>query len=256
MGLSVKNISFSYGDKEVLRDISFHVKPGQLLGLLGPNGVGKTTLLKCINKIHTPEKGEIYIEGKRVDNLSERDLAHHLSYVPQSTHSNFPISVVDMVMLGRLPFIGFALGKKDKSVIFDLLEELDLAHMAFEPINRLSGGERQRVFIARAIAQEPKVILLDEPTSNLDMKHQIEILRLLKTIIRENKMAAVMTVHDLNLAGLFCDKVVMLKDQEIYASGDSHQVLNEANIQSVYGVKTQIHKRNGKHQILLVDDGL
>jgi len=256
VGLSVKNISFSYGDKEVLRDISFDVKPGQLLGLLGPNGVGKTTLLKCINKIHTPEKGEIYIEGKRVDNLSERHLAHHLSYVPQSTHSNFPISVVDMVMLGRLPFIDFTLGKKDKSVIFDLLEELDLAHMAFDPINRLSGGERQRVFIARAIAQEPNVILLDEPTSNLDMKHQIEILRLLKTIIRENKMAAVMTVHDLNLAGLFCDQVVMLKDQEIYASGDSDQVLNEANIQSVYGVKTQIYKRNGKHQVLLVDDEL
>lgn len=254
MGLEVKKLNFAYDKKEVLKNISFHVKPGELLGLLGSNGAGKTTLLKCINKILLPQTGEIIIEGKRIDDLSARHLAHHLSYVPQSTHCNFPITVVDMLMIGRLPFIDFSVHKKDKKVVFDLLEEMDLSRMAFEPINRLSGGERQRVFIARAIAQEPKVILLDEPTSNLDMKHQIEILKLLKRTIAENNIAAVMTVHDLNLAGLFCDKVVMLKDKEIYASGECCHVLNEDNISAVYGVKTEVHNRNGKTHVLLLNN--
>jgi len=254
MGLEVKNLNFSYTEKEVLKDISFSVKPGELMGLIGPNGVGKTTLLKCINKIHSPSKGEIIVEGQQVGQLSEASLAHHLSYVPQSTHSNFPITVVDMVMIGRLPFINFRVAQKDKTIVFKLLEEMGLGHMAFNSINRLSGGERQRVFIARAIAQEPKVILLDEPTSNLDMKHQIEILRLLKRTIIDNNIAAVMTIHDLNLAAIFCDKVLMLKDQTIHAYGPCQEVITEKNIELVYGVKTEVYERDGKQHVLLTDD--
>lgn len=253
MGLEVKKLCFSYTEKDVLKDISFVVKPGQLLGLLGPNGVGKTTLLKCINKIISPKTGEIMVDGERIDHLSEAKLAHHLSYVPQSTHSNFPVTVVDMVMIGRLPFIKFKVGSKDKDVVFKLLEEMGLTEMAFNPINRLSGGERQRVFIARAIAQEPKVILLDEPTSNLDMKHQVDILKLLKRKVQENNIAAVMTVHDLNLAGMFCDQVLMLKDQQTYAYGRCSDVITEANIRMVYGVKTEVHEKMGKQHVLLID---
>lgn len=253
MGLKVNNLNFSYAEKDILKDISLEVKPGEILGLLGPNGVGKTTLLKCINKILAPTSGEIFINSKRIDHLSEKNLAHHLSYVPQSTHSNFPVTVVDMIMIGRLPFMNFKVGKKDKDVVFGLLDEMGLSDMAFDPINRLSGGERQRVFIARAIAQEPRVILLDEPTSNLDMKHQVEILKLLKRTVTENQISAVMTVHDLTLAGMFCDKVVMLKDQSIYARGYCHEVITEANIEAVYGVKTEIHERHGKPHVLLID---
>jgi len=253
MGLEVNALNFAYTDKQVLDNISFEVKPGELLGLLGPNGVGKTTLLKCINKIHVPQAGEIIVEGQRIDHLSEKSLAHHLSYVPQSTHSNFPVTVIDMVMIGRLPFMNFKVARKDKQVVFALLDEMGLVEMAFNPINRLSGGERQRVFIARAIAQEPKVILLDEPTSNLDMKHQLEILKLLKRTIVEKNIAAVMTVHDLNLAGLFCDKVLMLKDQKVHAYGPSCEVLTEENIEIVYGVKTEVHERQGKHHVLLTN---
>lgn len=254
MGLEVKNLYFSYAEKEILKDISFSVKPGELLGLLGPNGVGKTTLLKCINKIHTPSSGEIIVEGKRIDKLSGASLAHHLSYVPQDTNSNFPVSVVDMVMIGRLPFINFKLAENDKAVVFKLLEEMGLGHMAFSSINRLSGGERQRVFIARAIAQEPKVILLDEPTSNLDMKHQIEILKLLKRTIVENQIAAVMTIHDLNLAAMFCDKALMLKDQGVHAYGRCKDIITESNIDLVYGVKTEVYQKEGKQHVLLIDD--
>ncbi len=224
------------------------------MGLLGPNGAGKTTLLKCINKILVAQDGEIIINGHKIKALDERKLAHHLSYVPQSTHSSFPISVMDMIMIGRLPFINFTVGKKDKNMVFGLLEEMDLSSLAFEPINQLSGGERQRVFIARALAQEPTVILLDEPTSNLDMKHQIEILKLLKRTIVNNNIAAVMTIHDLNLAGLFCDKVLMLKDQSIFASGNSKDVITESNIEAVYGVKTEVHHKNGKNHVLLLND--
>jgi iron complex transport system ATP-binding protein len=254
MALKVNSLSFSYDSKEILRDISFEVKPGELLGLLGPNGVGKTTLLKCINKIHEPSQGEIYIGEKRIDALNDRSLAHHLSYVPQNTHSSFPISVIDMVMLGRLPFIDFTLKKKDRDVIFNLLDEIDLSGIAFDGVNQLSGGQRQRVFIARALAQEPRVMLLDEPTSALDMRHQLDILRLLKKKIKEKNICAVMTVHDLNLAGIFCDRVVLLKDKQIYAAGPTEKVITSENIQAVYGVNTEVHVRNDKHHVLLTNE--
>ena len=252
MTLRVEKISFSYKDKKVLDNISFRVEPGELLGILGPNGVGKTTLLKCINKIHRPKSGEIYINNNRIDQLSEKSLAHHLSYVPQSGESNFPITVVDAVMMGRLPFLKFRVSAKDKSIVFDLLEKMSLVDMAFKPINQLSGGERQRVLIARAIAQEPKVILLDEPTSNLDVKHQLEVLTLVREIIKENNIAAVMTIHDLNLAGLFCDKVLMLKDKSVYAYGQCSDIINRDIIKAVYGVETIVHETLGRKQVMLL----
>ncbi len=253
MGLKVSGVHFAYKDKEVLRDISFEVKPGELLGLLGPNGVGKTTLLKCINKIHAPKSGDIFVNGYRIDTLSERMIAHHLSYVPQSAHSNFPITVLDTVMMGRYPFLNFKVTQKDKTIVFNLLERMGLTDMAFRQINRLSGGERQRVFIARAIAQEPKVILLDEPTSNLDMSHQLETLKLLRKTIQENKIAAVMTIHDLNLASMFCDKGLMLKDKKVYAYGTCQDVINEVNIKAVYGVNTEVYQKKKKKHVMLLE---
>ncbi len=254
MSLSVKNISFCYADKQVLKDISFDVKSGELLALVGPNGVGKTTLLKCINRIQQVKTGTISVNDKDIYKLKGRDLGQHFSYVPQNTNSNFPISVIDMIMIGRLPFINFSLTKKDKDKVFSILEELGLVPFAFKQINSLSGGERQRVYIARALAQQPKVILLDEPTSNLDMKHQLEILKIIKGIIVEKGISGVMTIHDLNLAAMFCDKVVMLKDGSIHAYGRVEDVITPDSIRAVYGVQVEVKRQNNKHHVLLVDD--
>ncbi len=254
MSLTVKNIDFCYADKAVLQDISFDVKSGELLALVGPNGAGKTTLLKCINRILKVKSGQIFVDNKNIYNLKGRALGRYFSYVPQDTNSNFPITVIDMIMIGRLPFINFKLNKTDKQKVFSVLEELDLVKFAFKQISSLSGGERQRVFIARALAQEPRVILLDEPTSNLDMKHQLEILRIVKNIIREKAISGVMTVHDLNLAAMFCDKVVMLKDEKIYAYGKVADVITTENINAVYGVTTEVKKMNDRHHVLLIDE--
>ncbi len=254
MSLSVKNIDFSYDRKEILKDISFDVQSGELLALVGPNGVGKTTLLKCINRIHSISAGQISIDGKDVYRLKGRSLGRYFSYVPQNTNSSFPITVIDMIMIGRLPFINFKLTKKDKDKVFAVLAELDLEAFAFNQINSLSGGERQRVFVARAIVQEPKVILLDEPTSNLDMKHQLEILRIIKGLIKEKGISGVMTIHDLNLAAMFCDKVLMLKDKKIHAYGSVKDVITTENIRAVYGVETEVKQQGDKHHVLLIDE--
>ncbi|WP_315121790.1 ABC transporter ATP-binding protein [uncultured Clostridium sp.] len=252
MSLKVSGLSFGYKEKLILNNINFEVKKGELLSLLGPNGTGKTTLLKCINRINVPQKGIVTIDEKNIDELSPKELSHHLSYVPQSTHSMFPISVIDTVLMGRLPFIKFKVSSKDKEIVFNILERLNLNKLAFKSINQLSGGERQRVLIARAIAQEPQILLLDEPTSSLDMKNQLETLSLIKEIIKEKKLIAIMSIHDLNLATMFSDEFLMLKDSSAFVYGSSSKVITKENIKAVYGVDTIVNNfEDNKHVFLL-----
>ncbi|MEW9094785.1 MAG: ABC transporter ATP-binding protein [Clostridiaceae bacterium] len=252
MSLKVSGLSFGYKEKLILNNINFEAKKGELLSLLGPNGTGKTTLLKCINKINVPQEGIVTIDEKNIDELSPKELSHHLSYVPQSTHSMFPISVIDTVFMGRLPFIKFKVSSKDKEIVFNILERLNLNKLAFKSINQLSGGERQRVLIARAIAQEPEVLLLDEPTSSLDMKNQLETLSLIREIIKEKKLIAIMSIHDLNLATMFSDKFLMLKDSSAFVYGSSAKVITKENIKAVYGVDTVVNNfEDSKHVFLL-----
>lgn len=254
MTLSVKNLSFSYQEKDVLKDVSFEMKRGEILGLIGPNGVGKSTLLKCINKINTPDTGEIYLYGNRIDNLKEKELSRLFSYVPQSTGSKFPVKVIDMVMMGRMPYIDFRISKDNKEKVYSLLDRMELSDIAFKSIDRLSGGERQRVYVARAIAQNTDFILLDEPTSNLDLKHQIGIMNLLSSIVEENNISAIVTLHDLNLASMYCDKILMLKDKKVFAYGRPEQVISEENIYQVYGVESKIGRDSRYLSINISDE--
>lgn len=251
MKLKVDKLGFSYEKTPILKDISFEIDSGEVTCLLGPNGTGKTTLLKCINRILIPSCGEVFVDEILINKKSPKELAKIFSYVPQSSHTAFPISVIDTVLMGRVQNINFKVKEKDKQVVFDILEKMNLNNMAFKNINNLSGGERQRVFIAKAIAQNSPIILLDEPTSSLDMKNQLESLEIISTLVKEKDITVIMSIHDLNIASMYADKIIMLKNSQVFSFGDTEQVINEHNIRQVYGVNTVVENIDGiKHVVL------
>lgn len=251
--LHVNNVSFGYDPaKKILDDISFHVEKGDVLGVLGPNGTGKTTLIKCINNILEPQSGEIFVDGNNVNNYSAKELAKVIAYVPQYANNFFDVSVVDAVLMGRIPYTDLNYSKKDREIAFSIIEKMGLTKFAFRSIKAMSGGERQRVLIARALAQQPKVIILDEPTSSLDLKNQLFILHNIAELVEQNNMTIIMTIHDLNLASMFCNKTIMLKNTKVFAYGETQKVLTEDNVKAIYGVETNITVEDGyKHVRLL-----
>ena len=250
MRLEVKGVRFSYKSAPVLKDVCLEVGDGEMVSLVGPNGSGKTTLLKCIARILKPKKGVILLNGDELGKISSKELARILGYVPQSSPSSFPLTVFETVLLGRKPYIRWRLSRRDKDIVLNTLRLMELDGLALRMFNELSGGERQKVLIARALAQEPEVLLLDEPTSSLDLRHQIEVLQLISDIVRERKLAAIMAIHDLNLASMFSDKIIMLKEGKIYAAGKGEEVLNPENIWEVYGVRVMVSYDPGRPHII------
>lgn len=253
MSLVVNNVSFAYkNNKMILDNISLEVKQGEVLGILGPNGTGKTTFLKCINNIHIPCNGTISYEGKVLGKLNYDEIAKIIAYVPQYTNNFFPMNVVDTVMMGRMPYVNKNYTTEDEKIVFSIIKKMNLEEFAFRNIKEMSGGERQRVFIARAMAQQPKIIILDEPTSSLDLYNQLFILHTITQLAKENNITIIMTIHDLNLASMFCDKILMLKDTKIFAYGTPDDVLTENNIDTMYRVKTEISMADGYKHIRLL----
>ncbi len=253
MELQIKNLKFAYKKKQtVLQNISFDVAQGEVLGILGINGTGKTTLLKCLNNILKPDEGSINFAGKDILHLPQKEIAKFIAYVPQYANNLSPVTVIDFVMQGRIPYAGFTFSKEDKKLVLDILKKFALESYAFRQVNELSGGERQRVLIARAMVQNPKIIILDEPTSSLDLHNQLFILAIICKMAQEKNLAVIMTIHDLNLASMFCDKLLMLKNGLVFASGKAETVLTEANIKAVYNVQTVISMVDGCKHIRLV----
>ena len=250
MKLELKGLKFSYGSLPFLENITFKVDSGETLSILGPNGSGKTTVLKCINKILKLDEGGVFLDNRNMNSVGLKEMATFLSYVPQSTHSSFALSVFEMVLMGRKPYVGWNISENDKEIVFRMLKLVRLDDMAFRIFNELSGGEKQKVLIARALCQEPNILLLDEPTSNLDLKHQFEILKLIESLVRNKGLSVVMAIHDLNLALRFSDKIVILKEGRIYAAGDVNNTLNKKNIKEVFGVETVINSYSGKPYII------
>lgn len=253
MELKINKLSFSYShEKIVLKDISFAVEQGEFLGVLGTNGTGKTTLLKCINNILEPTVGGIYFGKEDITKLKQNEIAKIIAYVPQYANNLSPVTVIDFVMQGRIPYAGFSFSQRDKQIVLDVLQQFDLENYAFRKVNELSGGERQRVLIARALAQDPKIIILDEPTSSLDLYNQLFILEIIKEMGHKENLAVIMTIHDLNLASMFCDKLLMLKSGKVFAYGKSEDVLTVDNIKAVYNVQTAISIADGCKHVRLV----
>lgn len=253
MMLKINNISFSYGqDKKILDDISLDVSQGDVLGILGINGAGKTTFIKCINNIFSPDFGTVKINGKDISSMTPKEIAQLIAYVPQYNGTFFNINVLDTVMMGRLPYAGRSYSKKDREIVYNILEKMNLEKFAFRSISEMSGGERQRVFIARALAQQPKIIILDEPTSSLDLQNQLFILKIIEDLAKRDNLTIIMIIHDLNLASMFCSKLVMLKEGKIFAQGNSVDVLTEENISKVYKVSSKISIEDGYKHIRLL----
>lgn len=253
MMLKINNISFSYGqDKKILDDISLDVSQGDVLGILGINGAGKTTFIKCINNIFSPDFGTVKINGKDISSMTSKEIAQLIAYVPQYNGTFFNINVLDTVMMGRLPYAGRSYSKKDREIVYNILKKMNLEKFAFRSISEMSGGERQRVFIARALAQQPKIIILDEPTSSLDLHNQLFILKIIEDLAKRDNLTIIMIIHDLNLASMFCSKLVMLKEGKIFAQGNSVDVLTEENISKVYKVSSKISIEDGYKHIRLL----
>jgi len=245
MGLSIDDIKFGYNDKEILKKIGFISHHGEMLALLGPNGSGKTTLLKLLSKILSPQSGVISIDDIDIDNISQKELAKEMAVIPQSFDTSFSFTAYEIVMMGRTPYIKrFSAEKEiDFEIVENAMKRTDTWHLRDSMFFNLSGGEKQRVIIARALAQEPHILLLDEPTSNLDINHQLEILSTVSSLVKEENMLVIAAFHDLNMAAKYFDRIVLLHKGMIYAQGAPEEVLTEENIREVYGVDT-IVKRN------------
>jgi iron complex transport system ATP-binding protein len=251
MSLCVENLSFCYGRRKILDKVSFEQKSGKILALLGPNGTGKTTLMKSMSGIMHPLEGRSLLDGENILEMNLKKRAKLVAYVPQNTNTAFPVRVVDAVMMGRKPFQNFCASREDEKRVFELLEEMELMPFAFKYTNELSGGERQRVFLARALCQEPKLLLLDEPTSSMDLKNQLKTMSMIRKLADGKNLTIVVAIHDINLAAMYCDDFMMLCNQQIFTSGDAQKVLTEANMEMVYGVKADLQMYDGYRHVVL-----
>jgi cobalamin transport system ATP-binding protein len=246
MSLNINNLSFQYRSRGesffALQDVTVSVVRGSLTGLLGPNGCGKTTLLKLISGVLRPEAGAIELDGRSLRLIPGRELAKHVAVVPQETHPAFDYSVMEMVLMGRHPHLGtFQLeGPADLAIARDALAATGTDHLAHRPYMTLSGGEKQRVVIAGALAQQPDVLLLDEPTASLDLGYQLEVASLLARLNRERGVTMMLATHDLNLAASLCETLVLMRSGRVLAQGPTREVLTAAAIQQIYDVEADV----------------
>ncbi len=243
MILQVQDLHFSYNSHPVLSAVFFGVEAGELLAILGPNGVGKTTLLKCINAIHKPSGGAVLLEGRDVLGLRPAEIAASIGYVAQQSEAS-RFTVFDAVLMGRMPHVRWKIGDHDLKIVDAALRRLGLDNLQLRYIDQLSGGELQKVAIARALVQEPRLLLLDEPTSSLDLRNQIAILTMLRRVVDEHRIAGVMTMHDLNTALRFAHKFLLLKDGAVFAAGRVEELTSDM-VQDVYGLPVDIYTIGG-----------
>jgi iron complex transport system ATP-binding protein len=238
--LTIAKLSFNYGGIPALKDVELEVNVGEMLSVVGPNGSGKSTLLKCINRILKTKQNTVLIDGKDTSKINLKELSKIMGYVPQSSTSTFPFTVFDVVLMGRKPYIHWSLSERDNEIVAEMLDFLGIGELAMRHYDELSGGEQQKVILARALAQQPQILLLDEPTSSLDIKHQLEILCILRSLAQTKHCSVIVAMHDLNLAGRFSDRMLILKQGGIFAAGTPDAVLTEKNIESIYGIKARV----------------
>jgi len=236
--LSISNLSWSYSDKKILDQVTVDIKGSTFTGIIGPNGSGKTTMAKLVSKLLPVDKKTVYVDMEDLSSIKIKQLAKSMALVPQSSAINYDLTVYDVVALGRTPHLKRFQqeSQSDHDLIQSVMEETDTWQYRDRLIHQLSGGERQRVIIARALAQEPQILILDEPVTYLDVHHQIQVMALIKSLAEKRKITIVTILHDLNHAIKYCDHVIMLQAGKIFDHGHPSQVMTQENIKSVYGI--------------------
>lgn len=240
--LKISDVHFGYGGAEVLKGISLDLDRGEIVGILGPNGAGKSTLVKVMAGLLRPMRGIASLEGESIHDMRANERARRIAVVGQDWQIPFPFGALEVVLMGRaphLPVLGLE-SRRDIEIAREAMERTDCWQFADRDINSLSGGERQRVFIARALAQEPEILLLDEPTTFLDIKHQISLHSLLKKLNQENGITIVTAMHDLNLAAVFCERIAILKDGAIATTGSPSDVITADTIFRTFGARVRV----------------
>ena len=250
MRLQIKDLSFSYGSTQILKDINMELGSSDVLGIVGPNGAGKSTLLRCIDRILVPQNGTLLLDGQEMKQMSSMEIAKKIGYVPQCISNTFPATVFDTVLMGRRPHLGWRSSEEDIDTVLEVLTMLKIKYLAMRDFNEISGGQQQKVLIARALAQDAEILLLDEPTSNLDIRHQLEVMEILTKLVKKKGLSVMMAIHDLNLASRYSDRIIMLNGGGIRDTGDPVSVLTAENIQSVYGVEVIVKHEADKPYII------
>lgn len=256
--LDVDDVTFSYnpkkGLKPVLKDVTLDIRGAQLVSILGPNGVGKSTFIHCMNRILEPTAGAVMINDYPIKDIPLKEMAKITGYVPYATSDSFPLSVTDTILMGRHPHSKLGSLDDDLMVVEETLKLIGIEDLADRMFNELSAGQHQKVMLARGLAQQPRILFLDEPTSNLDIKYQLEITRMLRRLSREKNMLVVMISHDINIAAKYSDNILMLLNGGIYAVGTPSEVITKKNLKDVYDVDVEIIDDHGRPHMIMIDN--
>ncbi|MBE6527388.1 MAG: ABC transporter ATP-binding protein [Thermoplasmata archaeon] len=252
--INTDDLLYSYSEEAViLKGISLNIREPQLVSIIGPNGVGKSTLIHCMNKILSPVAGTVMVDGKEVKEYEIKELARKIGYVPYTSSDTFPMTVVDTILMGRNPHRKWKSLHQDLLVAKKVMEMMDITHLAMRPFNELSAGQHQRVMLARGLAQEPEILLLDEPTANLDIRHQMDVIRLLKQLAVRNGLMVIMISHDLNIAAKYSDNIIMMSKGQIFAVGKPIDVITAENVKEVYNVDSEVIISDGRPFMMVKD---
>jgi iron complex transport system ATP-binding protein len=252
--LEVHDLTFAYDGKPVVHDVSLDLPEGELLGLVGPNGAGKSTLLACLHRALRPQRGTVLVGGADVARLSAREIARRIAVVPQTCNVVFPVSVAHFVGLGRYARESFLGGPTlaDRAIVKECLDEMGLGPIADRPIDEISGGEFRRALIAQALAQQPAILLFDEPVQQLDLLHQLEVMEFARRFTRRGGTAGLVVLHDLGLAARYCDRIALLHEGRVVAVGTPEEVLTPDAVRRAYGVEALIRRNDATGAIEVV----